>query len=151
MVALTRTREATRIGGGCAEQTDRLEPGCGGWRRRHFRFSGIVVRKFWFGGDGWSDLRGREGPRRWLQGCSAIKRAILIYSGTPGCRPCRQAVKRMAVAMTDETALIFQDKHESDVIRVSSLTRGGCKVAQFSGPRARERALAASDTRLLWT
>ncbi len=26
MVALTRTREATRIGGGCAKQTDRLEP-----------------------------------------------------------------------------------------------------------------------------
>ena len=26
MVALTRAREATRIGGGCAEQTDRLEP-----------------------------------------------------------------------------------------------------------------------------
>ncbi len=50
-----------------------------------------------------------------------------------------------------ETALIFQDKYESDVIRVEFFDEGGCKVAQFSGPRARERALAASDTRLLWT
>jgi hypothetical protein len=48
-----RAREvACRIGRGCAEQSDLLEPPgrrCAAGRRRHFRFSGIVVRRFWLG------------------------------------------------------------------------------------------------------
>jgi hypothetical protein len=45
--------------------------------------------------------------------------------------------------MTNEPTLIFRDKHDSDAIRVEFFDDdGGCEVAQFSGPRARERALA---------
>jgi hypothetical protein len=39
------------IGGGCAKQTDRLEPALRLLATSPFRFSGIVVRRFWFGGD----------------------------------------------------------------------------------------------------
>jgi len=45
--------------------------------------------------------------------------------------------------MAAAPALVFRDKHESDVIRVEFFDDdGGCQVAQFSGPRALERALA---------
>src|ERR1700689_2449314 len=50
-VALPAAREALRFPG-ALRRSDLLEPPgrrCGCWRRRHLRFSEIVVGRFWFG------------------------------------------------------------------------------------------------------
>jgi hypothetical protein len=40
-----------------------------------------------------------------------------------------------------ETARVFRDKHDAEIVRVEFLDdNGGCETAAFSGPRAVDRA-----------
>jgi hypothetical protein len=51
LVGLTRAREATRHRRWLRQAADRLEPALRLLATSPFRFSRIVVRRFWFGGD----------------------------------------------------------------------------------------------------
>jgi hypothetical protein len=49
--------------------------------------------------------------------------------------------------MSEELAMVFRDKYDTDVVRVEWFdSDGGCEISLFSGPRAAERATLFAKT-----
>jgi hypothetical protein len=49
--------------------------------------------------------------------------------------------------MSEELAMVFRDKYDTDVVRVEWFdSDGGCEVSLFTGPRAAERAVSFAKT-----